>query len=164
MYKRQGLGVVSIPAFWSASQLTGELAQARIPFLAGYEEAFAFLVGSLLGALIMVSALSYWHKSSASRFVFTAIMAAIAAAAFVNPWLSNDWDLLTGFVVWQVLVGWALVGTPGAIADTRPARNRRILAVSVPALLLGAIGLALVPPSSNATQPTSSIRLEPGPL
>ena len=146
-----GLAVVSVPAFWSASQLTSELAQARIPLLAGYEEGFAFLVGSLLGALIMAAAVTYWRKSSPSRFVFAAIMGAIAAFAFVNPWLSNDWDLLTGFVVWQILVGWALVGGPGSAVYQRPLRNRRIVAVSVPALLVGAIGLALAPPATNAT-------------
>ena len=143
-----GLAVVSIPAFWSASQLTGELAQARIPLMAGHEEGFAFLVGSLLGALIIAAALTYWRKSSPSRFVLVLIMAAIAAFAFVNPWLSNDWDLLTGFAVWQVLVGWALVGGQGPSAY--PGRNRRIGTVAVPALIIGVIGLALVPPATSA--------------
>ena len=138
-----GLAVVSIPAFWSASQVTSELAQSRIPLLAGYEEGFAFLVGSVLGALIMMAALTYWHKSSPRRFVFVAIMGAIAAPAFVNPWLSNDGDLLTGFIVWQVLVGWALAGGLRSTAAARPVRNRRLVSVAVPALLVGVVGIAL---------------------
>jgi hypothetical protein len=145
-----GLAVVSIPAFWSASQLTGELAQARIPLLAGFEEGFAFLIGSLLGTMIMAAALTYWHRRAASQFVFAPLMGAIAALAFVNPWLSNDWDLLTGFIVWQVLVGWALVGGPASSANERPVRNRRIIAISAFALIIGSIGLALVPPSTEA--------------
>jgi hypothetical protein len=139
-----GLAIVSIPAFWAASQITGNLAGEHIPLLATHETGFAFLVGSVVGALIMAGALAYWRKPSVNRFVLSAIAGAVAAFGFVTPWSSHE-NLAVGFVVWQVLVGWALVGRLSSGTYARSVRNRRIASVGAAALVIGVVGFLMWP-------------------
>ena len=134
-----GLGIASVPVFWTAVKVTGELDQAHISLWAGHERGVAFLVGSVLGASLMMGALAYWDKSLSRRFLFGVIAAAVATLAFVSPW-STDFSLWAGFIVWQVLVGRVMAGTGTA---TYAARNRRMVAIALPALIIGVIGIAL---------------------
>ena len=99
----------------------------------------AEILGSVLGASLMMGALTYWDKAASRRFVFVVIAAAAATFAFVNPW-SADFSLWAGFIVWQVLVGRVMAG---ATSPAYAARPRRIAAIALPALVIGVIGIAM---------------------